>query len=237
MRKVYVFLVLLFVVFVFMSGCVESLDVNVESEKIFSVNGVIVYYLGKVFMDQVKVFINFINVELNFNEIDVYVKKDNGYVVGLISIYMSFSEMEDFLKFYFIFLVLKMFQDVFSGEKVFFQIFDDEKNVFYQVESKYCYVFLSGINVWYRVVSEEEVWKVFDYFVEFVGQGFWDVIFEKSGFIYYVRVMSFFMMVDEVNLVKDVYMEFVLGFEERLNGDVVVYVFDLNGIELMIFGL
>lgn len=54
-------------------------------------------------------FINFINVELNFNEIDVYVKKDNGYVVGLISIYMSFSEMEDFLKFYFIFLVLKMF--------------------------------------------------------------------------------------------------------------------------------
>lgn len=51
MRKVYVFLVLLFVVFVFMSGCVESLDVNVESEKIFSVNGVIVYYLGKVFMD------------------------------------------------------------------------------------------------------------------------------------------------------------------------------------------
>lgn len=63
------------------------------------------------------------------------------------------------------------------------------------------------------------------------------MIFEKSGFIYYVRVMSFFMMVDEVNLVKDVYMEFVLGFEERLNGDVVVYVFDLNGIELMIFGL
>lgn len=87
------------------------------------------------------------------------------------STYTSSSEMEDSLKFYLIFLASKMSQDVFSGEKVLLQILDDEKNVLYQVESKYRYVSSSGINVWYRVASEEEARKALDYLVEFAGQG------------------------------------------------------------------
>ncbi|BAD86373.1 hypothetical protein, conserved [Thermococcus kodakarensis KOD1] len=236
MRKVYALSALLLVVFVLTSGCVESPDVNVESEKTLSVNGVTVHYSGKVSTDQAKALINLINAELNPNEIDVYVKKDNGYVVGLTSTYTSSSEMEDSLKFYLIFLASKMSQDVFSGEKVLLQILDDEKNVLYQVESKYRYVSSSGINVWYRVASEEEARKALDYLVEFAGQGPWDVILEKSGSTYHVRAMSSFTTADEANSAKDAYTELVSGLEERLNGDVVVHVLDPNGIELTTFG-
>ncbi|WP_054840197.1 hypothetical protein [Thermococcus sp. JCM 11816] len=237
MRKVYSLSALLLVVFVLASGCVESPDVtsrvkNPQCKRCYSP-----LFGGEVSTDQAKALINLINAELNPpNEIDVYVKKDNGYVVGLTSTYTSSSEMEDSLKFYLIFLASKMSQDVFSGEKVLLQILDDEKNVLYQVESKYRYVSSSGINVWYRVASEEEARKALDYLVEFAGQGPWDVILEKSGSTYHVRAMSSFTTADEANSAKDAYTELVSGLEERLNGDVVVHVLDPNGIELTTFG-
>lgn len=235
MRKVYALSALLLAMFVLASGCVESPDVNVESEKTLGVNGVTVHYSGDVSTEQAKALINLINAELNPDEIDVYVKKDNGYVVGLTSTYTSSSEMEDSLKFYLVFLASKMSQDVFNGEKVLLQVLDDEKNVLYQVESRYRYVSSKGINVWYTGASEEEARKVLDYLVEFAGQGPWDVILEKSGSTYHVRAMSSFTTAEEANSAKDTYMELVSGLEERLNGDVVVHVLDPDGKEVAVF--
>ncbi|ASI99159.1 MAG: hypothetical protein PWQ79_1192 [Thermococcaceae archaeon] len=235
MRKVYALSALLLAMFVLAGGCVESPDVNVESEKTLGINGVTVHYSGEVSTDQAKALINLINAELNPDEIDVYVKKDNGYTVGLTSTYKSSSEMEDSLKFYLIFLASKMSQDVFNSHKVLLQVLDDEKNVLYQVESRYRYVSLNDINVWYTEASEEEAQKVLNYLLDFAGSGPWDVILEKNGSTYHVRAMSSFKTAEEANSAKDTYMELVSGLEERLNGDVVVHVLDPDGKEVAVF--
>ncbi|WP_048149904.1 hypothetical protein [Palaeococcus ferrophilus] len=233
MRKVYAISALLLVVVMFASGCTDG---GITTEKTLTVNGITVHYSGDVSMSQAKALINFINAELSPDEMDVYVKKENGYVVGLTSTYGSADEMEESLKFYLVFLASKMSQDVFNGEHVLLQILDDGKNVLYQVESKYRYVSSNGINVWYTGTSEEDAQKALNYLLDFAGSGPWDVILEKSGSTYHVRAMSSFRSEEEVNSVKDTYMEMVSGLENALNGSVVLHVLDPDGKEVAVFG-
>jgi hypothetical protein len=236
MKKLYVLSALLLVVVVLASGC-ESPKTNVKTEKTLTINDVTVHYSGDVSLSQAKAIIDFISTELNpENGMDVYVEKNGGYTVGLTSTYGSPDEIEASLKFYLVFLASKMSQDVFGGEHVLLQILDDEKNVLYQVESKYRYVSSNGINVWYTGVSDEEAQKALTYLLDFAGSGPWDVILEKSGSTYHVRAMSSFTSEEEVNSVKDTYTELVSGLENALYGSVVLHVLDPNGNELTTFG-
>lgn len=233
MRKLYALSVLLLVVVMLASGCTDE---GINTEKTLTINGITVHYSGDVSLSQAKALINFINAELSPDEIDVYVKKNTGYTVGLTSTYRSPDELEASLKFYLGFLASKMSQDVFSGEKLLLQVLDDENNVLYQVESKYRYVSSKGINVWYTGASEEEAQKTLNYLLDFAGSGPWDVILEKSDSTYHIRAMSSFRSEEEVNSVKDTYMELISGLEDALNGSVVLHVLDPDGSDVAVFG-
>ncbi|EHR79653.1 hypothetical protein OCC_08879 [Thermococcus litoralis DSM 5473] len=234
MKKVHTLSALLLVLVMLASGC-ESPEVNVEAEKTLTLNGITVHYSGDVSASEAKALINFIKDTLNPDEMSAYVKRDNGYTVGLVTTYTSPEEIEDLLKFYLPMIASEMSQEVFEGSHVTLQLLDEEKNVLFSTESKYHYVTSNRIYVWYSEVGEDKANTVLNYALSLVGEGPWDIILEKSGDTYHVRAMSGFTSREEVSSVENEYKKMLSDLEKELNGNVVLHVLDSEGNEIAVF--
>lgn len=234
MKKVYIVSALLLVIVMLASGC-ESPEMNVEAEKTLTLNGITIHYSGDVSISEAKALVSFIKDTLNPEEMSVYVKKDNGYTVGLVTTYASPEEIEALLKFYLPMIASEMSEEVFGGSYVTLQLLDEEKNVLFSTESKYHYVTSNRIYVWYSGVSEDEANTVLNYALSLVGEGPWDIILEKEGSTYHVRAMSSFTSADQVGDAKDVYMQMASDLSFEFGGEVIIHVLSPVGEEITQF--